>query len=187
MASEDEPLALLPRMQARPWTDGKTFTYRYHPRKGNPWNLGTDRKAAIERVQKLHGGAVLDPLDPALVAEMMSRHRKGARQRRLSFTVSEEHVRGVLKAQGNVCAITRLPFKDGKPEGARIRPWLPSLDRIKGAKGYEEGNVRVVCAFVNVAMNGFGESLFRQVLEPLVERLVVERIPTLGIYDGERP
>jgi hypothetical protein len=38
---------LLPLMEARPWKDGKTVTYRYHPIGGKPVNLGTDRDAAI--------------------------------------------------------------------------------------------------------------------------------------------
>lgn len=37
---------LLPRMEARPWADGKTVTYRYHPIGGKPMNLGTDKIAA---------------------------------------------------------------------------------------------------------------------------------------------
>jgi integrase len=41
---------LLPRMEARPWQDGKTVTYRYHPIGGKPANLGTDRHKAIQKV-----------------------------------------------------------------------------------------------------------------------------------------
>jgi integrase len=41
---------LLPRMEARPWADGKTVTYRYHPPGGKPLNLGTDRQAALRKV-----------------------------------------------------------------------------------------------------------------------------------------
>lgn len=41
---------LLPRMEARPWKDGKTVTYRYHPPEGPPVNLGTDRDEAIRKV-----------------------------------------------------------------------------------------------------------------------------------------
>lgn len=44
---------LLPRMEARPWADGKTVTYRYHPVGGKPMALGTDRQAAIQKVLDL--------------------------------------------------------------------------------------------------------------------------------------
>lgn len=42
---------LLPLMEARPWADGKTVTYRYHPIGAKPINLGTDRALAIKRWQ----------------------------------------------------------------------------------------------------------------------------------------
>lgn len=46
---------LLPRMEARPWTDGKTVTYRYHPVGGKPITLGTDRIAACRKVLDMLG------------------------------------------------------------------------------------------------------------------------------------
>ncbi|MEY5099603.1 MAG: hypothetical protein RJA36_2322 [Pseudomonadota bacterium] len=45
---------LLPLMEARPWRDGVTVTYRYHPLGGKPINLGTDRDAAILAVLQLN-------------------------------------------------------------------------------------------------------------------------------------
>lgn len=46
---------LLPLMEARPWADGKTVTYRYHPIGGKPIPLGTDRLAAIRKVLDMLG------------------------------------------------------------------------------------------------------------------------------------
>ncbi|MBA3588221.1 tyrosine-type recombinase/integrase [Methylibium sp.] len=46
---------LLPRMEARPWSDGKTVSYRYHPVGGKPLALGTDRADAIRKVLELNG------------------------------------------------------------------------------------------------------------------------------------
>lgn len=43
---------LLPLMEARPRKDGLT-TYRYHPHKAKPINLGTDKAAAIRKVLDL--------------------------------------------------------------------------------------------------------------------------------------
>lgn len=48
-------LGLLPRMEARLWSDGKTVTYRYHPIGGKPVNLGTDRREAIQKVLDMNG------------------------------------------------------------------------------------------------------------------------------------
>lgn len=51
---------LLPRMEARPWKDGKTVSYRYHPlgasgEREKPINLGTDKHAALQKVLDLTG------------------------------------------------------------------------------------------------------------------------------------
>lgn len=62
---------LLPLMEARPWKDGKTFTYRYHPLGGKPINLGTDKDAAIERVLELSRRA----RDSGSLAEMWRLYR----------------------------------------------------------------------------------------------------------------
>lgn len=45
----------MPLMEARPWADGKTITYRYHPIGAKPINLGTDRTAAIRKVADMLG------------------------------------------------------------------------------------------------------------------------------------
>jgi integrase len=45
---------LLPLMEARPWKDGKTVTYRYHPIGGKPIRLGTDREAAVMAVLQMN-------------------------------------------------------------------------------------------------------------------------------------
>jgi len=42
-------------MEARPWRDGKTVTYRYHPFDGPPISLGTDLDAAIRTVLDMIG------------------------------------------------------------------------------------------------------------------------------------
>lgn len=46
---------LLPRMEARPWSNGKMVTYRYHPVGGKPINLGTDKDAALRKVLDMNG------------------------------------------------------------------------------------------------------------------------------------
>lgn len=48
---------LLPLMEARPWRDGVTVTYRYHPLGGKPVNLGIDRDAALLAVLQMNRAA----------------------------------------------------------------------------------------------------------------------------------
>lgn len=42
-------------MEAYPWADGKTVTYRYHPLGKKPISLGTDLQAALKRVLEING------------------------------------------------------------------------------------------------------------------------------------
>lgn len=65
-------LGLLPLMEARPWKDGKTVTYRYHPIGGKPINLGTDKHAAIAEVLRLNRAAP----DSGTLAEMWHVYQK---------------------------------------------------------------------------------------------------------------
>lgn len=44
-------------MEARPWSDGKTVSYRYHPINAKPIPLGTDRIEAIRTVLDMLGGS----------------------------------------------------------------------------------------------------------------------------------
>lgn len=48
---------LLPRMEARPWGNGKTVTYRFHPIGAKPINLGTDKAVALRKVLDMNGTA----------------------------------------------------------------------------------------------------------------------------------
>lgn len=178
----NEPILLPPRVEVRRWADGVTVTYRYKPKQGRAVWLGTDYESAMEKYRQVSGpGRVVTLLDGNLLAETWKRHQKGAKQRRISFSLTQEDIAFLADRQGQRCAVTRLPFSTSKPAGLRVRPWLPSLDRKDPSRGYELKNVRLVCAFVNVAMNGFGETLFRQVLEPLVSQVVQERLEALGI------
>lgn len=50
-------MGLLPLMEARPWKDGKTITYRYRPIGQKPINLGQDKDEAIRRVLDMNGAS----------------------------------------------------------------------------------------------------------------------------------
>lgn len=65
---------LLPLMEARPWRDGKTTTYRYHPIGGKPVNLGTDRDAALRAVLDMN----LKAKDQGTVGQLWRLYRQSA-------------------------------------------------------------------------------------------------------------
>lgn len=142
--------------------------YRYHPPTGKKIYLGRDLTEALRRYYLLTGKEAPEA-DPLRAQTIWDRHRRGAKQRGIEFEVTVEEIQKILDDQGDICAITGLHFRMEKPAGLRFRPWAPSLDRINSRTGYVAGNVRVVCGFVNIAMNGFGEQFFALVLQPLIE------------------
>ena len=64
-----------------------------------------------------------------------------------SKTALEAHLRELLEMQDHQCALTGLPFSYDDPDEDR-QMW-PSLDRIDSSGHYAEGNLQVVCAFIN--------------------------------------
>lgn len=166
--------------------------YRLHQFDGAKVNLGRDLGAALRRYYALTLDRPATDGARELTPDFIwRRHRKGAQQRRLTFTITPEYIAWLLEKQGHCCAVTLASFSAAKVAGMRIRPWLPSADRIDCSLGYVPGNVRIVCGFVNVAMNGFGEHFFTDVLRPLIDTEVQaelhrrrmtgsDRIPTVG-------
>lgn len=150
---------------------------------GEKISLGIDREQALRRYHVMMSTpAPIEVASEDSIQKLLQRHAKGARQRRLEFTLTSDDIRKVIVAQGHRCAVTSLGFRDDKPLGLRIRPWAPSLDRRDGQQGYVSGNVRVVCAFVNIAMNGFGDDYFALVLEPLIEAAIAARLDGGGNF-----
>ena len=59
----------------------------------------------------------------------------------------EKVIASLLDVQENRCAMTGIPFQFHGSDADK--PLLPSLDRIDSNGHYEEGNLQVVCQFVN--------------------------------------
>lgn len=160
----------------RMYLEGRS--YRYHPPGGGKKvSLGRNYDTAINQYYLI---TKTDPdapvVGPEAIQELWKRHQKGAKQRKIDFTITADDVSSLMERQANRCAVTRLSFKYDKPGNMRIRPWIPSIDRINTKLGYTPTNIRIVCAFVNVAMNGFGEDFFSVVLGPLIESEVQARL-----------
>lgn len=74
-----------------------------------------------------------------------------------------KYVMGLLRAQGNRCALTGVPIE---PDGLTRDPELaPSLDRIDSDGHYEPGNLQVVCWFANRWKSDRPNEEFRRLLE----------------------
>lgn len=173
-----EELGLPPYMEARALKRGG-YSYRVlTPEK--KWVLvGWNLDEALAAHKRILGTSWSTAEQDA--REVFQRARKGALRRGIEFDITEEEIRRMLEQQNNRCALTQKPFNNTKPHGQRTRPWCASLDRRDSSKGYSVENCRLVCTFVNIALNAYGDGLFTELLEHMVRRVVKEELRNLGI------
>lgn len=100
------------------------------------------------------------------VAAANMRHR--AKERGMECTLNVDQLRQVLLRSGGRCEVTGLRFTHEREEGARVRPFFHSFDRIDSRGGYTIDNVRAVCHCVNIAMNNWGEEVFAEMARGFV-------------------
>lgn len=105
--------------------------------------------------------------------------RKSAAKRGLAFDITREHVAELMAPMR--CAATGLRLVWEGPSRRRS-PVAPSLDRIDSARGYEPGNVRVVCYAYNTMKGSWTDE------ECLViaKALVANASTSSSIYDRTR-
>lgn len=97
---------------------------------------------------------------PTWAKNLYTQTRGRAKARGTVFTLTQEEWSAKVSDK---CELTGIVFETEASEVRHFkRPFAPSIDRITNAKGYELGNIRVVCTCVNLAMNVWGEAvLFR--------------------------
>lgn len=81
---------------------------------------------------------------------------------RMSRDALEALIAQLLDLQGNRCALTGIPFQFHG--GDADKNFLPSLDRIDSNGHYEEGNLQVVCRFINFWKGDTDNELFAELL-----------------------
>lgn len=101
------------------------------------------------------------------VSDSLPRARRRAALCKVPFGLSEGFIRGLMEAQGFACAVSGIEFDlfrtGARPTKTRL-PFRPSIDRIEPAKGYVEGNVRLVCFAVNMALSDYGDDVFHEIV-----------------------
>lgn len=84
-----------------------------------------------------------------------------AKSRRISVApqrISIDHLMHILQTQRGVCPLTGLRLTFSRGSG---RVWTnASIDRIDPSKGYDQGNVRLVTYWANVARNSLTDEDF---------------------------
>lgn len=171
---------LPPRMLVRTQRSGRAHFYYATPgTKRREIPLGSNRSRALARYRAVFDVADGAPFPvPERTAEALHKSIvKNAKVKGRAVEITREDVRQMIDDSGGVCAVTGIPFDGRKDDTLRIRPWMPSIDRIDPAGPYSRSNTRVVCAAVNLAMNQFGEATFLRIAAAAVlrHRLFVER------------
>ena len=90
------------------------------------------------------------------ITRMLTTRKRDARLRGISFSLSRSDIESLVEAQNWKCARTGLPLDLTACDG--IKPFGPSLDRIDNARGYEPGNIQLVCYMYNAAKNQFTDA-----------------------------
>lgn len=80
--------------------------------------------------------------------------------------------------QSGQCAATGIPFNlKNESRIKRFRPFSVSIDRINPNGRYEKSNIRLVCVVFNLALNAFGEDVFRRVAAAYLSRWRPDIVP----------
>jgi len=74
----------------------------------------------------------------------------------------EKLIASLLDLQGNRCALTGIPFQFHGPDVDKNL--LPSVDRKDSNGHYEEGNLQVVCQFINFWKSDSDNGEFQRLL-----------------------
>lgn len=156
--------------------------YFVEPGSGKWINLGADRAVADIRMRELQSQpldlhrvpvAGVDAAHFARFAVIVYRRaRARAIAKKIKFDLTEQAVLDLLIECNGRCVLSGIEFTDA-PAGKRgLRPWMPSLDRIEAYRGYEEGNVRIVCMVVNIALSDFGDDVLFALVAALSGRSI---------------
>lgn len=165
-----------------PRTYFKRDAYYHVARDTGKWiRLGTDLLEAKRLGKLLLSGRIttprMDELDYSMCPEGDVRLRTdlgrttirlyesasdGASQRGREFNITKQDILDLLLKANGRCMATGIPLSNDRAAGQRMGLWRPSLDRIDSSKGYIVGNLRIVCAVFNIAIQDHGDLVFEK-------------------------
>lgn len=93
-----------------------------------------------------------------------------AKNYNLECSITEDYIQKLYDEQNGCCALTGIQFVFSKDDRFKMRPFTASIDRINSKIGYVEGNIRLVCNVVNLALNEFGLEIFDKMCKAYIDR-----------------
>lgn len=154
---------LPPNMIKRRRREGDDFLYYFTvPGERKEVALGRPLSAAFKKYKEVSAiyslGAWAVPKD--IHKLIFSRIYRNSKARKVDVLLTETDIKELIEAADGRCQVSGIRF-DAKPiDGMRVRPWMPSIDRIDSKKGYSRENCRVVCTAVNFSLNQWGDEVF---------------------------
>lgn len=115
-------------------------------------------------------------LSDDVIKKLLTSTRNNAERKKMTHTLTAEDIRALLIESGGRCCITGIEFDFSTIHGAKQRPWIPSIDRIKNTHGYYKRNCRVVCFAANLAMNQWGESVLVALGEAIYKKKISQEL-----------
>jgi hypothetical protein len=95
-----------------------------------------------------------------VVRRTMKSIRARCTGKNLPFDLTVEFLANLAKEQNYRCALTGMKFKLKKEGPFRVDPYALTVDRIIPKRGYVQGNVRLICFAMNLALMNWGEDVF---------------------------
>lgn len=82
-----------------------------------------------------------------------------------------DYLQDLFNTQEGCCAATGIRFNLSHTSRIkRYRPFSVSIDRIDSNGKYEKSNVRLVCVAFNLALNAFGEEVFKELASSYINK-----------------
>lgn len=110
--------------------------------------------------------------DNGIVGAIQRRVASRSKKKKLVCLLNREVIANILKSNGSRCSVTGADMNIHGPSAFK-----PSLDRLDNGLGYEIGNIRVVCAIANVAMNVWGELPLRDMCRAYTHKMLEHYSP----------
>lgn len=107
-------------------------------------------KMQRERDPRGHSIALREWRRKRIASVLVSQTRSRAKRIGVACDVDVPFVQSLLDTV-SYCPYTKVCFKTPKPDGLRMNPWAPSLDRIDSVKGYTRDNIELVSNWWNLA------------------------------------
>jgi hypothetical protein len=138
-------------------------------RKGDGATVARRRIAA--EVLSFNEGAGISGSIAITAQKLVKNARHRAARKKLPCNLTISFIEDALRRQNMRCAVSGLPFDFAfNIEKSMSRnPYNPSLDRIDCKRGYVQGNVRVVLAAINYAINEWGSEEYLKICKAVAE------------------